>query len=75
MFAGLVLILHWPQLCNGSVGVRQSWMVGTINVHGGAGQPVLEMSVTTQNQLRGMQSGWLSLQQDNSIKVSVNDNP
>ncbi|KAI2501991.1 hypothetical protein MHU86_12474 [Fragilaria crotonensis] len=48
-------------------------MVGAIDVDGVAGQPALGTNVTMRNQLLGMQSGLLSLRQDNvELKTAVN---
>ncbi|KAI2497568.1 hypothetical protein MHU86_16922 [Fragilaria crotonensis] len=48
-------------------------MVGAIDVDGVAGQPALGTNVTLRNQLLGMQSGLLSLRQDNvELKTAVN---
>jgi hypothetical protein len=48
-------------------------MLGTIDVDGVAGQPAPGTNVTMQNQLLGMQSGLLSLRQDNvELRTAVN---
>ena len=48
-------------------------MLGTIDVDGVAGQPAPRTNVTMQNQLLGMQSGLLSLRQDNvELRTAVN---
>ncbi len=48
-------------------------MLGTIDVDGVAGQPAPGMNMSMQNQLLGMQSGLLSLRQDNvELRTAVN---